>query len=81
MDIRSINKNDLTKLRSHEVDGIRQLRKPLLKAFDVYKTNVVYGIEKETDVERAEIIAWYNKLLDKDKTALEIIPQKIQRYL
>ena len=31
--------------------AIRQLRKPLLKAFDIYKANLYYGIEKETEEE------------------------------
>jgi hypothetical protein len=81
MKIRALNSNDLSALSNHIDDGIRQLRKPLLEAFDVYKSNIAYGVETETESERLIIMTWYKKLLDKDKTALVNIPQKIQRYL
>lgn len=81
MKISAITKNDLNKLGTHEKDGIRQLRKPLLQAFDIYKSNVNYGVETETAAEKAAIMEWYNKLLNLDKTALENIPEKIKRYL
>ena len=81
MIIKSISKNDLNKLGVYENEGIRQLRKPLLEAFDVYKSNIAYGVESETSTEHLEIIVWYEKLLNKDKDALENIPAKILRYL
>lgn len=81
MKIRALNSNDLSALSNHIDNGIRQLRKPLLEAFDVYKSNIAYGVETETESERLIIMTWYKKLLDKDKTALVNIPQKIQRYL
>lgn len=61
--------------------AIRQLREPLLKAFDIYKSNIAYGVETETDLERSEIMSWYYGLLEKEVNALEHIPLKIQRYL
>lgn len=61
--------------------AIRQLRKPLLEAFDIYKSNVVYGVDTETEFEKAEIMAWYQDLLDKKESALRNVPLKIQRYL
>ena len=81
MKLRTLKSNDLSILNGHEADGIRQLRKPLLEAFDVYKSNIVYGIETETEEERLVIIEWYQKLLDKDKTAINNIPAKILRYI
>ena len=61
--------------------AIRQLRQPLLEAFDIYKSNVAYGVEMETEFEKAEILAWYKGLLDKEENSLKNVPLKIQRYL
>ncbi len=78
----AITANDLSKIGSVYIDkAIRQLRKPLLEAFDIYKSNINYGVETETNEERTEIMDWYQKLLDKDETALKNVPKKIQRYL
>ena len=78
-----INNSDIDDLIStQEISSIiRQLRKPLLEAFDIYKTNIAYGIEVETDEEKEHILAWYNNLLDKNVDALRNIPNKILRYL
>ena len=74
--------NDLNKIGKANKDmAIRQLREPLLKAFDIYKSNVNYGVEVETELERIEIMAWYQNLLDKQESALVYVPLKIQRYL
>lgn len=81
MKISNIDSKDIKHLGSKTDDGIRQLRKPLLEIFDIYKSNISYGVETETAEERAEIIDWYKRLLDKDKSALVIIPDKIKRYL
>lgn len=59
----------------------RSLRQPLLKAFDVFKTNVSYGIEIQTEEEKGQILEWYGKLLDLNKHALCNVPEKIKRYL
>lgn len=81
MKVRGLTSNDIGKLGGYTDEGIRQLRKPLLKAFDVYKSNVNYGVETETTEERTVIMAWYKKLLDKDKAALVNIPAKVKRYI
>jgi hypothetical protein len=74
--------NDLDKVGIvYRNTAIRQLRKPLLEAFDIYKSNVVYGVDTETEFEKAEIMAWYQDLLDKKENALRNVPLKIQRYL
>ena len=74
--------NDLKRLGPNYKDvAIRQLRKPLLEAFDVYKSNIAYGIESESESDKYEILMWYQDLLDKKESALENIPKKIQRYL
>lgn len=78
--INNSNIDDL--INTQEINSIiRQLRKPLLEAFDIYKTNIAYGIEVETDEEKEHILAWYNNLLDKNVEALRNIPNKILRYL
>lgn len=79
-----------------EIDYLRALRKPLLKAFDIYKSNVYYGIIEETQEEHNAILQWYHTLLDIEGTAPVIladgspmtaeeairnIPEKIKRYI
>lgn len=59
----------------------RSLRKPILNAFDIYKNNVKYGIEIETNEEHSSIIIWYNELLNLKEKAFDNIPIKIKRYM
>lgn len=66
-------------LRLQKLEELRALRTPLLQAFDIYKSNVNYGIE--TDNNREEIIAWYNAILDLDKNAIYNPPIEIRRYM
>lgn len=74
--------NDLDKVGTlYRNNAIRQLREPLLQAFDIYKSNVAYGVETETASEKAEIMSWYKGLLDLMENSLRNIPPKIQRYL
>ena len=77
-----LTSNDLYKVGAKYKDtAIRQLRKPLLEAFDIYKSNIAYGVEQETTEDRIVIMDWYQDLLDKKETALVNVPLKIQRYL
>ena len=75
-----------------ELDSLRELRKPLLQAFDIYKSNVYYGVVAETEEEHAEVLAWYAALLDIGNTnakartmtaegAIQNVPAGIRRYL
>lgn len=59
----------------------RNLRKPLLQAFDIYKSNVSYGVIIETEEEKAQTMAWYKNLLDLEDSALSSVPEKIKKYL
>lgn len=59
----------------------RSLREPILKAFDIYKSNVYYGIITETEEERTKILAWYQDLLDLKESALGNVPKKVEEYL
>lgn len=44
--------------------AVRRQRARYLKAFDIYKSNVSYGVETETEEQKAEVLAWYSALLD-----------------
>lgn len=59
----------------------RSLRQPILDAFDIYKNNIFYGIETETDEEKLINLMWYQDLLDLKESALENVPDKIKRYV
>ena len=43
---------------------VRRARARYLKAFDIYKSNVTYGVESESEEQKAEVLAWYAVLLD-----------------
>ena len=59
---------------------LRALRAPLLAAFDIYKSNVYYGIVKENDADRAAVLAWYQALLDLDERAVKSPPTAVAKY-
>lgn len=60
---------------------LRNKRKPLLEAFDKYKTNVLYGITYENATTKLSITSWYNDLLDLKETAFTNVPSEIKYYL
>ena len=66
-------------LRIAELEELRQLRTPLLQAFDIYKSNVNYGIE--ADANREKILKWYKAILDLDEKAINNPPIEIRRYM
>lgn len=55
----------------------RSKRKPLLEAFDKWEKAVLRG--REQDI--AEIMQWYQNLLDLVSSTFESIPERIQYYL
>lgn len=59
----------------------RNLRQPLLNAFDIYKSNVYYGVIVESAAEHTAILEWYKSLLDLDRAALENPPAAIKKYI
>ena len=65
----------------HSAEVLRKQRAILLKAFDIYKTNVKYGIEQESEEQHTEIIVWYQKCLDLDYEAINNQPVEVVRYL
>lgn len=62
-------------------DAIRQLRAPLLAAFDVYKSNVFYGVIEEDAETHEAVLAWYRALLEKDPAALTDVPAGVRPYV
>ena len=80
---RRIDNTDLNALRATEevLEAKRQLREPILRAFDIYKSNVYYGVVTETDAEHYEILYWYQLLLDLDEYALNNVPKAIAKYI
>lgn len=58
---------------------LRAKREPLLQAFDIYKSNVNYGIE--ADANRTKILKWYKAILDLDEEAINNPPDEIRRYM
>lgn len=66
-------------LLEQKKEELRLRREPLLQAFDIYKSNVSYGIE--ADANRIKIITWYNSILDLDEKAISNPPQEIRRYM
>lgn len=75
--------DDLIKNTDYEKEYLREQRKSLLKAFDVYKTNVQYGIENETEEEHQYILEWYKGILDLNIEYFkwDNIPPKINHYM
>lgn len=64
-----------------KLNAKRSLREPLLKAFDIYKSNVSYGVVVETEEEKVKIKKWYNSLLELNESALKVIPSGVKKYL
>jgi hypothetical protein len=72
--------NTIDKIIEHK-NELRAKRVPLLKAFDVYKSSVAYGVEFENEEQREEIVKWYGDLLHLEESAFEDIPERIRYYL
>ena len=80
MKIVDISPKDIKVMGNNE-DAIRQLRAPILLAYDKYKIAVVYGEIFETEEEKAQILQWKKKVLDKDIDAISNVPDKIRYFL
>ena len=78
--VEKISNSDLSVLKNDK-EAQRQVREPLLKAFDVYKSNVNYGVIIETEAEHNAVLEWYQKLCDLIPEAFENIPSQIERFL
>ncbi len=80
---KKIDTADLAHLAVAPIDlkAKRQLREPLLKAFDIYKTNVGYGVVPETEGEKETILHWYRRLCDLEEDALLVVPPPVAMYI
>jgi hypothetical protein len=86
MDIYKVNDNeefyiDDELVAERELNNLRAKREPLLKAFDIYKTNLIVGAISLPENEKQEVITWYDKVLDLDVDAINNPPKSISRYL
>lgn len=83
--VRKIDSSDLVAFKNADSNQLlnakRQIREPILKAIDVYKINVLYGAEKQTQLEKTKTLEYLQKLKDLDDSALENIPSKIKYYM
>ncbi len=63
---------------------LREKRELLLRAFDIYKANVNYGVEIENDTQRSIILNWYQQVKDLNEHYIvneKNIPERIKYYL
>lgn len=65
----------------HELNKLRVKREPLLKAFDIYKSNLIVGAISLPEEEKKAVIAWYNLILGLDEESINNPPSIIQKYL
>lgn len=84
--IRRINLADVdnivTRLPKATADNAkRQLRKPLLAAYDSHKSSVIYEGKTETQDEKSKVLAWKQGLLDLQTEAFKSVPEKVKYYL
>ena len=83
LSVRALGASDLMVLDETErsLAARRDYRRELLAAFDVYKQNVLYGLDEETPETRGAVLSWYRKLLDLDPAAFREIPAPVTAYL
>ncbi len=81
--VRPLCISDLPSLSDTTLDmrACRQMRAPLLAAFDVYKSNVAYGILAETAAEHKAVALWYRHLLDLEPAAFTAVPAAVAQYV
>lgn len=68
-------------VEEYKLNMLRIKRKPLLEAFDIYKSNLLVGAISLSDEEQQEVIDWYNLILELDEDAINNPPQVIVRYM
>lgn len=61
----------------NRINKLRRDRDKVLRAFDVYKTNCSFGIDKRHE----DVLDWYHKCLDLDKEAIYNVPIYIYKYI
>lgn len=71
----------MTYVKKENKNKLRSQREVILTAFDKYKTNVLYGIEAESEEQKKEVIEYYNKLLALDEAAINNVPSYLKYYM
>lgn len=72
---------DAELVEEQRINALRVKREPLLKAFDIYKSNLLVGALTLPEEEKKAVIDWYNLILDLNEDAINNPPSIIQRYL
>lgn len=73
--------SELLNRAKNNVVVLRQKREILFKAFDIYKSNIEYGLITETDEAHQRIASWYLLALDLDYNAITNYPHELDRYI
>lgn len=68
-------------VKERDLNILRAKREPLLKAFDIYKSNLLVGAISLPEDEKQEVITWYNLILDLDADAISNPPEIISKYI
>jgi hypothetical protein len=72
---------DAELVKERNVNELRIKREPLLKAFDIYKSNLIVGAISLSDEAKQQVINWYNLILDLNEGAINNPPDVISKYL
>lgn len=82
LNIKKLGVKDAFRAQGEEsLNILRSIRKDLLCAFDVYKSNVNFGILPQTEQEIQTVVGWYKKLLDLKEEAFYSVPSQVAKYL
>lgn len=68
-------------VQNYHLNKLRTKREPLLKAFDIYKSNFIVGVLVISDEQSQEVNTWYNLILELDESAINNPPDVISRYI
>ncbi len=80
--VRKIGQQDAKKFSGEQQKiFLRQIRSEQLKAFDILKTNVNFGIDKLSEKEKEEVMNWYNQALDLSENAILKTPDVLKKYV
>lgn len=61
--------------------ALRAKRLPLLEAFDILKSNIIFGIEAISEQERAALMYWYMTALSLSEEAINNPPALVTKYM
>lgn len=73
--------SNLIKRAESSPEYLRRKRVRAFEAFDIYKSNVYYGIVSETEECHRKIVSWYKSCLDLSLDAINNLPEEVKVYL